>query len=334
MSFMVDIKNEGVCEQTFVYRIDEPLREGGPNPPGGEHRPVSGTLVIVTGDCPPKGDNCVLSEAQWRALYGDGSQISMHSEFYGIYLGTAHGEKALLITSPDMVRYVFGRAGISNPIGELYAQLYAAKLNILRGADPRPVREARIAADAFLSSHRGEDWVLLSESERRAVEEWVAVLTAYNTGKLGPGVCGAPPPPPTGDACTRTIGYWKNHAGFGPQADVVTPLLPRWLGTSGGAKSVHVTTAALAVSLLNKSGDASNGISKLYAQLLAAKLNIANGADGSPVLQTVTQADAFLATHAASDWGSLSSTQRQQVLSWAAKLDDYNNGKLGPKHCD
>jgi hypothetical protein len=148
-------------------------------------------------------------------------------------------------------------------------------------------------------------------------------------------VCGAPPPPPpTGDACTRTIGYWKTHAGFGPQADVVTPLLPQWLGIGGGAKSVHVTTAALAVSLLDRSGDASNGINKLYAQLLAAKLNIASGASGSAVLQTITQADAFLAMHAAADSGSLSSAQRQQVLAWAAALDDYNNGRIGPGQCD
>jgi hypothetical protein len=336
MSFMVDITNSGVCGQTFIYKIDEPLREGGPNPPGGEIREVSGTLVITTGDCPPPGGSvCVQSEAWWKTHYGEGTDPDSVTQYLAIYLGAPRGEKTLVVpASRDVIRYVFARAGVTNPIGELYAQLFVAKLNIARGADPRPIREARIGADVFLTTHRGEDWVLLSESERRAVEEWVAVLTAYNTGKLGPGMCGAPPPPPpTGDACTRTIGYWKTHAGFGPQADVVTPLLPVWLGTSGGAKSVHVTTAALAVALLDKSGDASNGINKLYAQLLGAKLNIANGADGSAILQAITQADAFLATHAAADWGALTSTQRQQVLSWAAMFDDYNNGRIGPQHC-
>jgi hypothetical protein len=210
-----------------------------------------------------------------------------------------------------------------------------AKLNIARGADPRPIRDVRIAADVFLSAHNWQDWDSLTESQRRAVNEWVATLTDYNTGKLGPGVCGSPPPPPpeSGDACTRTIGYWKNHAGFGPQADVVTPLLPLWLGTAGGTRSIHVTTAALAVSLLDHSGNSSNGINKLYAQLLAAKLNIANGASGSAVLQTITQADLFLAAHGAADWNALSSAQRQQVLAWMSTLDDYNNGRLGPGHC-
>jgi hypothetical protein len=336
MSFMVDIRNEGVCEQTFIYKIDEPLREGGPKPPGGESREVSGTLVITTGDCPPpSGGICVQNEQWWKTHYGEGSDPDLVTQYLTIFLGSPHGPKTLVVPpSRDAIRHVFARAGVTNPIGELYTQLFVAKLNIARGSDPRPIRDARIAADLFLATHNGQDWDSLSESQRRAVVEWVAALTAYNEGRLGVAACGAPPPPPTGDACTRTIGYWKNHAGFGPQADVVTPLLPRWLGTSGGAKSVHVTTAALAVALLDKSGDASNGINKLYAQLLAAKLNIANGASGSAVLQTITQADLFLATHAAGDWNALSSAQRQQVLTWAATLDDYNNGKIGPAHCD
>lgn len=338
MSFMVDITNSGVCGQTFVYTNDEPLREGGPKPPGGEIREVSGSLIITTGDCPPPGGGvCVQSEEWWRTHYGaTAAEPDSVTQYLSIFLGAPHGQKTLVVpASRDVIRFVFGRAGVTNPIGELYAQLFVAKLNIARGSDPRPVRETRIGADVFLATHRAEDWDQLSESERRAVVEWVARLTAYNQGKLGVGACGAPPPPPpTGNACTRTIGYWKTHAGFGPQADVVTALLPQWLGTSGGARSVHVTTAALAVSLLDKSGDASNGINKLYAQLLGTKLNIASGADGSAVLQPITQADAFLATHAATDWGSLTSAQRQQVLSWAATFDDYNNGRIGPRHCD
>jgi len=331
MSFMVDIKNEGICGQTFVYTIHEPLREGGPNPPGGEIREVSGSLVITTGEC---GENCVMSEASWRALYGDGSNFPLSSEFFGMVLG--NGEKGLYMTSPDLVRYVFARAGVTNPIGELYAQLYAAKLNIARGADPRPVRDARIAADAFLGTHTAADWESLSERDRKAVISWVEALTEYNQGENGPPLCGDDDDDDDdngGDRCTRTIGFWKNHVGFGPQADGVTPLLPVWLGTAAGTRSVFVTSASQAVTLLDKSGDASNGINKLYAQLLAARLNIKSGADGSAVLQTITQADVFLATHNAADWGSLSADDRGRVLTWAATLDDYNNGRIGPGHC-
>jgi roadblock/LC7 domain-containing protein len=135
-------------------------------------------------------------------------------------------------------------------------------------------------------------------------------------------------------ACTRTIGYWKTHAGFhGNNADRVTPLLPIWLGTPAGVRSVQVISAPQAVNLLSMSGDASNGINKLYAQLLGTKLNIASGADGSAVAATIAAADAFLATKNAADWGSLTKAQKQTVLGWMTTLDNYNSGLIGPGHC-
>ncbi|MFL0268828.1 hypothetical protein [Candidatus Clostridium radicumherbarum] len=131
---------------------------------------------------------------------------------------------------------------------------------------------------------------------------------------------------------TLTIGYWKTHAGFGPQKDVVTQYLPIWLGTPNGAKSVNVTSASLAVKYLSMNGDASNGINKLYAQLLAAKLNIANGADGTVINKTIAAADAFLSTNNSSSWSSLSKTNKNLVLGWASTLDNYNNGLMGVPH--
>ena len=138
--------------------------------------------------------------------------------------------------------------------------------------------------------------------------------------------------------CTRTIGYWKTHAGFGPQADVVTPLLPVPLGTVGGAKSLNVTTAAFAVQLLSFKGSnnvfkASNGINKLYAQLLGAKLNAKSGAASASIAATIAAADAFLATHDTTDWGGLSDAEQDTVLAWMTALDDFNNGLSGTSHC-
>lgn len=135
--------------------------------------------------------------------------------------------------------------------------------------------------------------------------------------------------------CTRTIGYWKNHAGFGPQADVVTPLLPIWLGTALGVKSIDVTTAQIAVDILSQKvyGTPKNGITKLYAQLLGAKLNIASGADFSEIAAAITAADAFLATHNYLDWSSLSKDDKNMVLGWQGLMDDYNEGFVGPAHC-
>ncbi|CAI7573468.1 unnamed protein product [Penicillium crustosum] len=126
--------------------------------------------------------------------------------------------------------------------------------------------------------------------------------------------------------CTRTIGYWKNHP------DAVTPLLPIWLGTEGGAKSVKVTTSSQAVTI-EGIPTASNGIDKLYAQLLATKLSIKNGADGSAVTSTIQAADNFLANTNSANWASLSNAVKSQVNGWATTLDNYNNGITGPGHC-
>jgi hypothetical protein len=82
------------------------------------------------------------------------------------------------------------------------------------------------------------------------------------------------------------------------------------------------------------SGDASNGINKLYAQELAAKLNIFRGSSPTAVASTLASADAFLASTNAGDWGALSKTQKTQVNNWASTFDSYNNGLIGPGHCN
>jgi hypothetical protein len=133
--------------------------------------------------------------------------------------------------------------------------------------------------------------------------------------------------------CSLTIGYWKTHAGFGPQADMVTPLLPQYLGIQS------VLTNLRAVQFLSFYGSdyvfaPSNGINKLYAQLLGAKLNIANGADGSAIASTISQADAYLLSWSSPSWFSINKNQKNMILSLASTLDQYNNGLIGPGHCD
>jgi hypothetical protein len=144
-------------------------------------------------------------------------------------------------------------------------------------------------------------------------------------------------PPCECGGCTLTIGYWKNHDGSGPQSDEITPLIQLaggtiWLGDEGGAESIAVTTAAQASAILAQD-EADNGINKLYAQMLAAKLNILNGACDDAVDETIAEADAFLATHGSDDWEGLTAEEQQQVLDWKDVFDDYNNGIIGPGHC-
>ncbi|MCP4584231.1 MAG: DNRLRE domain-containing protein [candidate division Zixibacteria bacterium] len=138
------------------------------------------------------------------------------------------------------------------------------------------------------------------------------------------------------EGCTNTIGYWKNHTGgCRPQSDEVSQFLPITLGNADGDKSVNVTNTRRARRILRQRfGRPFNGITKLYAQLLAAKLNIANGADDSDVAETITAADNFLSDHGRRSWYRLSSDDRNMILGWKDMLDDYNNGEIGPGHCD
>lgn len=131
--------------------------------------------------------------------------------------------------------------------------------------------------------------------------------------------------PKVNDGCTRTIGYWKNHE---------TQLAGRlgsgvWLGAAAGDKSELVTSVASAVTILSSSD--SNGINKLRAQLLAAKLNVA--AAPNVIGATIDASDAFLAAHAVDDWKRLTASERKQVDAWKTALDEYNNGLSGVSHC-
>ncbi|MEW6413575.1 MAG: hypothetical protein AB1483_14055, partial [Candidatus Zixiibacteriota bacterium] len=141
--------------------------------------------------------------------------------------------------------------------------------------------------------------------------------------------------PTTEDGCTRTIGFWGAWDGFGPQPDSVTQYLPQWLGNEGGTESIAVTNTTISSEIFDMAWDSpKNGIIKLYAQLLAAKLNFAAGADDSEVAGVVSDADDFLADHGYADWYSLSKDDQKMVLGWMETLDYYNNGDIGPGHCD
>lgn len=141
-------------------------------------------------------------------------------------------------------------------------------------------------------------------------------------------------PPHTG--CTLTIGFWKNHAGMKRQPDYLSQFLPIWLGDPDGDKSMAVTDADMAVDILvmKTYGNANNGITKLYAQLLAAKLNIADGSDTFDLGDAVAEADAFLAMYDYMDWNNLSPEDQAMVIELKTLFDDYNNGDIGPGHCD
>jgi hypothetical protein len=76
-----------------------------------------------------------------------------------------------------------------------------------------------------------------------------------------------------------------------------------------------------------------NGLISLAHQLIAAKLNIANGADGSAVAATIAAADALISGSVVPPVGA-GSLPSSTTSSLTTTLDSYNNGLIGPGHCE
>jgi hypothetical protein len=121
-----------------------------------------------------------------------------------------------------------------------------------------------------------------------------------------------------GGSCTYTQGYWRTH----PDAWPVTSLT---LGT--------VTYQAAQLMAILENPAQSNGLVILAHQLIAAKLNIANGADPTAIQQTVIDADNMIAGLVVPPIGNgyLPPAQTSQLTE---TLTQYNEGTIGPGHCD
>ncbi len=117
--------------------------------------------------------------------------------------------------------------------------------------------------------------------------------------------------------CPLSQGFWKTH----PNAWPVTSLT---LGSQ-----TYTEVELLKILKTPVRGDASL---ILAHQLIAAKLNIANGSNPVPVISTIADADSLLSGFS----GKLpyhvspSSTIGKQMVNNASTLDSYNNGALTP----
>ncbi|HEX8530995.1 MAG TPA: hypothetical protein VF646_13280, partial [Cytophagales bacterium] len=74
-----------------------------------------------------------------------------------------------------------------------------------------------------------------------------------------------------------------------------------------------------------------NGLVSLAHQLIAAKLNVANGAAPAAVTDAIAAADALIGAKNVLTGGFIDPSQSSTLTG---KLDQYNNGVIGPGHCD
>jgi hypothetical protein len=120
-----------------------------------------------------------------------------------------------------------------------------------------------------------------------------------------------------GVGCVLTQGFWKTH----PEDWPVSSLT---LGTV-------VYTQAQLLDILNTPAQG-NGLIFLAHQLIAAKLNIAAGADGSSVATTIADADALIDGLVIPPIGS-GFIDPADASGLTETLDQFNNGNLGVPHC-
>jgi hypothetical protein len=213
------------------------------------------------------------------------------------------------------------------------------------GADPYTF-EVPIDIGALIANHECPD-------EHTVVN--VATATANDTGAqvsddhsvLVHLLC-----PPEG--CSLTQGYWKTHSEYGPAPyDGTWNQLPGGDGVAGagndGGDNPFFSTGLTWHAIWGEPPSGGNDYIKLAHQWMAATLNGLNGANlsvinggagdvtwGSCTAGTLSCAENLLSQYAAQwdDPDSIPDDVNDEMGAMASRLDDYNNGLIGPGHCD
>lgn len=117
--------------------------------------------------------------------------------------------------------------------------------------------------------------------------------------------------------CPKSHGYWKNHSSAWPVDSLEL-----------GSQTYSMSELLILLKAPTR-GDASRILAK---QLIAAKLNIANGSNPDPVAEVIESADELLATFPGKLPYSVhpSTANGHTMVRYARILDAYNNGYLTP----
>lgn len=117
--------------------------------------------------------------------------------------------------------------------------------------------------------------------------------------------------------CTYTQGYWKNHPGAWPVGGL-------FLG-------IDYYDASQILSIFNTPAKG-NGLIFLAHQLIAAKLNVSNGASSTDVQPYIDAADALIGDLLIPPVGA-GYIAPEDASGLTEYLDHFNNGELGVAHC-
>ncbi|MBM3677301.1 MAG: hypothetical protein FJW96_05375 [Actinobacteria bacterium] len=138
--------------------------------------------------------------------------------------------------------------------------------------------------------------------------------------------------------CTLTQGYWKTHSAKGP-----APYDDRWLllgdadgdGTSEGQDETFFKSGKTWYQIFWMPPKGGNAYLQLAHQYMAAKLNVvAGGASTAPAVASAIAGAEGLFNAAAPGTTFATKAISDQAKGYASTLGAYNEGSIGPGHCD
>ncbi|AEV17195.1 hypothetical protein TCCBUS3UF1_21590 [Thermus sp. CCB_US3_UF1] len=219
--------------------------------------------------------------------------------------GTATAQAGFSFTNPTEV--VDGSVTVSDPSATLVSSI--------SGIDPQGV---------ISQTHFFERTVSFDRCGEYRVEN-TATFTTNTTGTQGSASATVQVNVPCVGGCTLTQGYWKTHSRYGP-----APYDDTWAQI--GEDTPFYLSGKGYYQVLWTPPSGGNAYYILAHQFIAARLNILNGAATTPAVDAaLAWAHTFFQTYRPTD--SLSKALANQAKGYAATLDSYNNGYIGPGHC-
>jgi len=138
---------------------------------------------------------------------------------------------------------------------------------------------------------------------------------------------------PCPEGCTLTPGYWKTHNESFPGG---APADDTWLLILPSAEDSPFFLSGQTYYEVLWTAPKGNVYYNLSFHYIAAELNMLNGADGSSIQTEFDTATDLFETYTPTEIGALKGNNalRQQFISLAGTLGSYNEGLIGPGHCD
>ena len=137
------------------------------------------------------------------------------------------------------------------------------------------------------------------------------------------------PPPPDGQGCTYTQGYWKTHSHSGPAG----PYDDGWQNVGPNEEATLFFNTNITWFNVWWTPPAGNAFYNLAHQYMAAKLNVMNGTSSTTAVDAAIAGAEALFNSLAPGSVTLTTAQKTQAKAWAATLESYNKGSVGPGHC-